>query len=243
MGSKKYQEKYCVYCVDGISEGADHVICREFFPPDCRRGLPKAPACKPCNSRKSELEHYLTAVLPFGSDHETALQSQVEKVKRRLWRNPALKDELRSGRRPVSLKARNGKTTITTSLPFQPDLLAEYCGFVVKGLVWHEWSTIIPKDYLVEVMPVSQHGLLFFRDLLKMSPELRQERSFANGGLRYICTRNREDAAFSVWHIKLYDDLLLAGLVQEDTLERVHICALTGPPSIRSKIERLKGEA
>jgi len=69
MGSKKYKGKPCVYCVDGISIDGEHIISRKFFPEEFRDNLPKAPSCKQCNSDKSKLEHYLTAVLPFSSDH------------------------------------------------------------------------------------------------------------------------------------------------------------------------------
>ncbi len=107
MGSKKFKRKPCVYCVDGISEDGEHIISRKFFLPTYRGNLPKAPACKRCNKGKSILEHYLTAVLPFSSDHKTALKLQAGKVTRRLNKNLPLKNELRSGISPVWMTTDN----------------------------------------------------------------------------------------------------------------------------------------
>jgi hypothetical protein len=65
--SKKYINKPCAYCVGNLSSEADHVFARGFFLPDDRDNLPKVPTCRECNKKKSELEHYLTTVLPFGA--------------------------------------------------------------------------------------------------------------------------------------------------------------------------------
>lgn len=89
--SKRFKGKTCVYCTgEGISQTADHVIAREFLPVAHRGDLPKVPACEPCNHAKSRLEHYLLAVLPFGSRHPTASSMLDSEVPRRLARNPSL---------------------------------------------------------------------------------------------------------------------------------------------------------
>ena len=65
--SKRFRDKPCVYCLTNPSTTTgDHVFAREFFPEAARANLPKVPACESCNNEKSHLEHYLTAVLPFG---------------------------------------------------------------------------------------------------------------------------------------------------------------------------------
>ncbi|OGP55550.1 MAG: hypothetical protein A2Y65_00905 [Deltaproteobacteria bacterium RBG_13_52_11] len=244
MGSKKYKGKPCVYCVDGVSSDGEHIISREFFPPTYRGNLPKAPACRPCNDRKSKLEHYLTTVLPFSSDHETALKAQTDKIAQRLYKNIALKNELRSGIIPVLMKTKNGSLEDTISLPFQPEKLTEYCKYIVRGLVWYEWNVIIPKDYIVEVMPFWQHSSGLFRDfVLSLSPDLQRHKILAKGGFEYTCTRNRDDAAFSAWQLKFYENMLIAAQLTEDKLECIELCALTGPPTIRPIIERLTGNS
>jgi hypothetical protein len=244
MGSKKYKGKPCVYCVDGVSDDGEHIISRNFFPTTYRGNLPKAPACKRCNRGKSVLEHYLTAVLPFSSNHKTALKSQGEKVNRRLSKNLPLKNELRSGISPVWMTNDSDLPEETISLPFQPEKIIEYCEYIVRGLVWYEWDVIFPKEYVIEVMTLTQHGYSFFRDyILKMSPDFRRDKIYADGGFSYTCTRNSDDAAFSAWHLRFYEKLYLAGQTDEGGVEHIEICALTGPQSIRSIVKRFIGNA
>ena len=242
MGSKKYKGKPCVYCVDGISGEGDHIISRKFFPVKFRGNLPKAPSCKQCNEVKSLLEHYLTAVLLFSSDHITALKSQGEKVNRRLNKNLPLKNDLRSGISPAWMPAKNGLLERTIAIPFQSEKLIEYCEYIVRGLVWHEWDVIVPKHYAIEVMSLTQHGYSFFRDyIFKLSPDLKRVRTYADGGFSYTCTRNSTDGAFSAWHLKFYEKINLSNQTMGDAIEFAEICALTGPPNIRKLIEPFKG--
>jgi hypothetical protein len=44
-----------------------HVIAREFVLERFRDNLPAVPACSCCDTKKSALETYAMAVLPFGS--------------------------------------------------------------------------------------------------------------------------------------------------------------------------------
>ncbi len=242
MGSKKYKGKSCVYCVDGISDDGEHIISRQFFPSNFRDNLPKAPSCKRCNEAKSQLEHYLTAVLPFSSNHTTALKSQKEKVNRRLNKNLPLKDKLRSGITDAWFPSKNGAVEKTIAIPFQTDKLIEYCEYIVKGLVWYEWHVIVPKQYVIEVMTLTQHGYSFFRDyIFTLSSDFRYERSFAEGGFAYTCIRNSTDAAFSAWHFSFYEKIHLSEDTDNKVVEFAEICAMAGPPTIRSLIDRFKG--
>jgi|ERR1700722_1420649 len=70
--SKKFKGMQCAYCLDAVATTVDHVFSREFFLVEDRGYLPEAPACKACNDEKSRMEHYLTAVLPFGGRHDQA---------------------------------------------------------------------------------------------------------------------------------------------------------------------------
>jgi hypothetical protein len=69
---KKFKGMKCAYCLDAPATTVDHVFSREFFLVEDRGYLPEAPACKRCNDEKSRMEHYLTAVLPFGGRHTQA---------------------------------------------------------------------------------------------------------------------------------------------------------------------------
>ena len=136
----------------------------------------------------------------------------------------------------------NGSPEKTIALPFQSEKLIEYCEYIIRGLVWHEWDIIIPKKYVIEVMSLTQHGYSIFRDyILKLSPDLKREKMYADGGFSYTCTRNSIDAAFSAWHLKFYEKLYLSDQTEEGAVEFAEICAMTGPPNIRALIERFKG--
>jgi hypothetical protein len=89
--------KTCVYCASAPASTMDHVFAREFFVVDRRANLPKVPACAACNGAKSQLEHYLTAVLPFGSQHADGLAHLSGMVPGRLARNQKLARRLSAG--------------------------------------------------------------------------------------------------------------------------------------------------
>ena len=93
--SKKYKGKLCAYCGLNESSGPDHVIARQFFPKGQRPDIPKVPACDICNGRKSDLETYFTALLPFGSNHPSAQTVLIEDVAKRLDKNRKLARELK----------------------------------------------------------------------------------------------------------------------------------------------------
>lgn len=230
MASKKFTGKMCVYCAEKRATSADHVVCREFFPVEVRGGLPKAPACDACNHEKSVLEHQFTSVLPFGSDHPTALPGQVEVLRRRLAQNVRLREELA---RELDLSG--------MALPLRGGEFTELCRLIVRGLVWHEWKHILPRDYLVEVftLPVESFKL-FDATVLSLGPKNRRERTFASGGLWYRCSRAGDDPGLTTWHLRLYGRLGIAGAEPEGKLERLEIVGITCPPELAGAVERLK---
>jgi hypothetical protein len=54
------------------------MFAREFFLTDRRAKFPKLPACETCNNVKSKLEHYLTAVPPFGGQYPDELVTSLK---------------------------------------------------------------------------------------------------------------------------------------------------------------------
>lgn len=80
-----------MYCGrEGVSDTADHVIARGFFLPSERLDLPKVFACTTCNNMKSQLEHHLLTILPFGARHAAAAHTLNDLVPGRLARNVPL---------------------------------------------------------------------------------------------------------------------------------------------------------
>jgi len=101
--SKRFKSgELCVYCSKLPAVTGDHIFARKFFVESARANLPQAPVCATCNNEKSELEHYLTAVLPFGGRHPDALENLVSMVPKRLQRNAKLHRVLSAGVRDSS---------------------------------------------------------------------------------------------------------------------------------------------
>ena len=98
MASKKFKGKTCAYCSrERASEAKEHVIAREFVLTRYRDNLPAVPTCRPCNTKKSALETYALAVLPFGSMLAHGEEYILANMERRLAKHPKLKRELGRG--------------------------------------------------------------------------------------------------------------------------------------------------
>ena len=153
--SKKFKGKTCVYCaVPGASETGDHVFAREFFLPDQRAELPKVPACGPCNSAKSELEHYLTAVLPFASNHPHSSHLLRERVPERLANNRRLHRALAAGAATVELGKLDGARE-AFALPFDSEHLMDEGGALLvnlsKGQLGEDSASVL-GSFLVSIV-------------------------------------------------------------------------------------------
>lgn len=136
MGSKAYKGRTCVYCLSAESADGDHVIARSFFLPDKRQGIPIVPACQPCNNAKSELEHYLSAVMPFGGRHDDSRRTLLELIPRRLAKNRKLLDLLRSGWSEALKALGGGHWAPEATVPFDSDIMpsAGLCRVLVAVL-------------------------------------------------------------------------------------------------------------
>jgi hypothetical protein len=135
--------KTCVYCAAVPAATMDHVFAREFFLVDRRPNLPKVPACAACNGAKSSLEHYLTAVLPFGGQHADGLVHLTEMVPGRLAHNQKLARQLSEG---LSTNVVLGEATPAITIPIDPDKVGALFALIAKGLVWHHWQVLLPLD-------------------------------------------------------------------------------------------------
>ena len=237
--SKKYKDKTCVYCACAPSATADHVVAREFFPETHREGLPKVPACQPCNRLKSDLERRFTTVLPFGSAHEAAVTTLVNKGSRRLAKNPSLRRKLVRGMESA-IVVQDGRPLSTIALPFDGDDFLRLCAYMIRGLVWSQWKYVVPVNYHVEAITLTDAGLPLFHQLLQKNPRNRCDVTLAHGALQYTCTCNSQDPAFSVWHIRFYEALNLMGTDGRGYFVPVHICGVTGPPEVKEIMIQLK---
>jgi len=208
--SKKFKGKICVYCgVEGISETADHVIAREFLPVTDRADIPKVAACGPCNNAKSQLEHYLIAVLPFGSRHPTASMTLNTEVPRRLDRNHRLHNDLATGHQYAWL-TENGITQRTITLPFDGEKLDALFTLVTRGLAAYHFGVVIPKDYFIGAGALASVAEPFMTSLLMMNARAKVTRSLADGLIRYDGVQATDDPNLTVWRYRIYGGVRLS---------------------------------
>jgi hypothetical protein len=174
---KAFQGKICVYCAGAPAATMDHVFAREFFLVERRTNLPKVPACAACNGAKSQLEHYLTAVLPFGGQHADGLVHLTEMVPGRLARNQKLARGLSAG---LSRTLVAGRDTPAMTIPIDPDKVGELFALIAKGLLWHHWQVLLPPvAFGVRAEMLSAAGEQFYNQALAMNSGARVAKPLA----------------------------------------------------------------
>lgn len=228
--SKKFKGKTCVYCATpGASEDGDHVISREFFLPEQRANLPKVPACKACNSSKSELEHYLTAVMPFGARHSQSARTLAELVPARLEKNKKLQRQLRKGSRETYVSRDGSDWTVETSLPFDGNRLVRLLELIAKGLAFHHWGVYLPDaTHVCQGGFVIERGREAFESLLSMNAAARVKANLGPGAFIYEGAQGVDSTEVTVWRMRIYG-AELEGDPRAPGLKCVDAYVLTAP--------------
>lgn len=202
--SKKHKGAICVYCADATSTTADHVFAREFFLPEHRANLPKVPACSACNQAKSRVEHYLTAILPFGGRHAAATKSLQELVPKRLARNEKLRRELATGWGRVWNREGLLHFPVAT-LPLSSGYIEEFFSFIVRGLLWHHWKTMLTAHDSVDVTVLTKAGEQFFEEsIFRLRAANRITENLGSGTIRYEGIQAAAPPQVSAWRFSLY---------------------------------------
>lgn len=214
----------------------DHVVGKKFFPVPLRGNLPQAPACLICNVQKSKLESYLMTVLPFASTHPASVHQLTHEVKARLAQDQKLHRELKQSMHSATFERGRGPEP-TTAMRFDGEKYRSYFAYVMRGLVWYEWRTIVPTHYHVEMVFATDASLPLFAQFLRERPATRCERSFGGDAFQYEGNHAQGDPAFSVWRMDLYGQLYLADSTTS-TVRFPYTCGMTGPPEIAAKLAR-----
>lgn len=226
---KKYRGKVCAYCAKQVGEADDHIFCREFFTVANRASLPKAPACHKCNGAKAELEHYLTAVLPFGGRHADAKTTLEGMMPPRLAKNAKLHRQLAAGSSEVWARTGSGLLVKTMALPFDAAKLEAYFAYAVRGLIWHHWSLYLPEDSFVQPFCITAGGERVIEHQLSLNARARVSESLGNGTIEYRGAQGVDRPDVSVWHFRLYGGILLAGDPRAPNEETTSIGVFTAP--------------
>ena len=240
--SKKYKGKLCAYCSEATAITGDHIFAREFFLPEDRDNLPQAPICEKCNAEKAELEHYLTALLPFGARHHQASRNLMERVPRRLDKNRKLAKQISESIRPAWIKDGSGLFLPTATVNFDSSRLDRLLRFVVRGLAWHHWKTYItPEDY-VEVMLLTEIQSVDFLDRTsRWHAAHRFLGNFGNGTVQYRVIQAAEPAGLTAWAMSVYGGVAVPiGRIQEGFPREVSTVwwVVTAPKEVSPSLQR-----
>lgn len=209
--SKKYKGKTCVYCSQNLSTGPDHVVARQFFPQGQRPDIPKVPACDTCNGRKSELEAYLTALLPFGAMHPAGQIVLNEDVARRLNKNRRLARELNFLAGYSWDENNAGVIVPSLELPVEESLLEELFSMICQGLLFYHFDAFIGTDHFVKVGALTEYGEDKFKREHFPTTEGKVWDDLGPGTFQYVGKQGVDYPELSMWLMRFY-----AGVVFKD---------------------------
>lgn len=228
--SKKFKGKTCVYC-GAVSTEPDHVFAREFFLMADRDALPKVPACRDCNRRKSYLEHYVVSVAPFGARHASAKENLETLVPKRLARNAPLHRSLAAHQNRFWADAECGLVVPHMTLPVDHECLSELFVFVAKGLLWHHWQVRLSETDSVSVTMLTATGERFFNERFFNVPVgKRVSQDLGKGTIRYDGVQAVDLPQVSVWRVRMFGGVQLADSARGATSSTVGL--ITGPGEV-----------
>jgi hypothetical protein len=228
--SKKFKGQRCAYCSKREAVTGDHIYAREFFLPSARANLPKAPICAECNHEKSKLEHYLTAVLPFGGRHADASENLASMVPKRLGKNAKLHRHLMAGQQIVSVSDREGKSEETIAIPFDGAKLEQLFSMIARGLVWYHWHVYLEQGYEVQTHTVTAYGLKRYEEeLFRKNVRARVNGNLGNGTFAYEGVQAVDDPAITVWKFRIYGGLASYEDKISPEMLGSHLVSMTAP--------------
>lgn len=200
--SKKYKGKVCVYCSKAMSTTGDHVIGREFFLPSRRDNLPIVPACESCNNEKSQLEHYLMAVLGFGGRHPDALVNLDTMVRKRILKNAKLHSEL------AAAFAQSRGTTI----PIDHARLEKLFAMIARGLLSYHWGVVLGPNHSAIASIFSVSGESLFNQIFKAwNTPSRVNVDLGRGTFCYEGAQATDSRQTTIWRFSMYGGIMFGG--------------------------------
>lgn len=200
---KGYKGKRCVYCLEAEADDGDHVLSRQFVLPEHRDNLPKVPACRRCNNEKSKLEHYLTAVMPFGGRHGEAGRNLAEQVPGRLDKNERLRRELVEGAERYLVTKNGGSWERVTKVPLDGRALESLFEYVTRGLAWHHWHLTFGPKFIVRAAFLGEAARRPVEGLMVKNAE-RVRGNLGGGAFEYEGAMAWDKSGLTVWRMSLY---------------------------------------
>ena len=212
--SKRYKGKACAYCGAAASSSTnDHVIARAFFLEEDRGTLPHVPACAPCNNRKSQLEHYVSATLMIGSQHPDGNRYRQNLVRPRLDANAKLRRELKLDE-PFEWLNINGVLQRMKAIRIDAGKVTELMHLIVLGLYQHHFGAPLSTDFLVDakMYPPERESALFASVAPFFPAEsVAHEVSLGRGSFIYSVLQSPANLSFTVWQLRWHGGIRLHG--------------------------------
>jgi hypothetical protein len=232
VGSKKYKNKSCAYCGrSDLPTEREHVLAQEFVLEGTPvQEWPCAPACRPCNAEKADLERYVTAVGSIAGRHKDALANLERNGERRLAKNPAIAQRLNLRRTTQWVKEGN-LWVRAAEVDFDWDQLECLCRFIVKGLAWHHWKVVLGTDCFIEVHRPLVGTLREVFERFRHMRRVRLTGAVGDDTFVYQGAQGTENPQVMVWELLLYGGLRCAG--DPDGL----IGVMTGPSRILERAD------
>lgn len=232
--SKKFKDKACAYC-GAPSTCPDHVVAREFFLPKNRGDFPQVPVCDTCNREKSTLEHYLTALLPFGGRHETAHVNLRDMVPKRLSRNRKLHRQLGEGQGRVWAKDDSGVVVPMMTLPVDPVRLLELFKWVARGLAAYHWQVRLSDEHDVTAVTLTEAGEEIFDRQFALNAAARVQRDLGSGTFWYEGAQGVDVPEVTIWRFSMYGGVRFGDpSVPGEVATRIGV--MTGPRTIGPQV-------
>ena len=233
---KRFKGKTCVYCATaGASETGDHILAREFVPVAHRSQIPQVPACRRCNKDKSDLEHYLTAVLPFWRAPRRCCRHLQNDGLRRLKRNQKLHRELAIGHSRLWTKEPSGLLVNALTVPIDDKKVEKLIEFIARGLMGHHWGVVLGPECFVDVLShTPPYGALFQR-FAEMKARNRVKVDIGDGALVYEGAQGTDNPQMSVWKISILGGVKMTAVNDEDSTSWFGV--MTGPQAIKDRAD------
>ncbi len=230
--SKRFKGLVCAYCSENPAVTGDHVFARQFFLPAQRGNLPQVPACDLCNGDKAKLEHYLTAILPFGGQHADALSNLRGMVAPRLAENQKLHRIIAQGASKVWTHTTSELHARSMAVPFECEKLIELFRYIVRGLMFYDWGVRLTGEHSLDVMLIASNRPNIFDDLMRMRAKALVSGNLGNGTFLYHGNQGTDSDTISAWRFLVYGGLKVTGDPDAPGEKTAQIGALTGPKRV-----------
>jgi hypothetical protein len=149
---------------------------------------------------QSDLEHYLTTILPFAGQHADALANLSDMVPPRLANNKKLHKNLSRDASNVWTQTKSGLHAQSMALPFESDRLVDLFGYIVRGLLFFHWGVRLTAEHFWEVA-LFRYGA--FDGFMQMRAKGRVSCNLGNGTFLYDGIQGTDNDAISAWRFSI----------------------------------------